>query len=103
LQQSFPGEQLSTLPEDPGRAQSFTHLSPGAYSVDVYAINWSDAPDWYADARQPVPESAPADVVLRFSRREGMFIAPTAKPRIFVELNQGWLFPVTIYFTDQRD
>jgi hypothetical protein len=91
--EELPGEHLSPSPEDPREAKFFMRLAPGAYSVEVYGITWTDSPDWYSPPGSPVPESAPADVVLRLNRRESEFTAPGVEPRLFVDVDRGWLFP----------
>ena len=91
--EKLPGEQQSPRPEHPGEAEFFTRLHPGEYAAEVYGIHWTDSPDWYTPPGQAVPESAPADVVLRLTRRDGVFTPPAAEPLLFAAATPGWLFP----------
>jgi hypothetical protein len=91
--EQLPAEQQSPSPEDPEEAEFFMRLSPGEYAVEVYGITWSDSPDWFTQPDEDVPESAPADIVLRLTRRAGTFVASDTEPRLFAEMDPGWLFP----------
>jgi hypothetical protein len=91
--EELPGEYFSPSPEDPEKAKFFMSLAPGDYSVEVYGIMWNNSPDWYAPPGSPVPESAPADVVLRLSRRQSAFTARDVEPHLFMNVDRGWLFP----------
>jgi hypothetical protein len=90
--EQLPGEQQSPRPEDPEEAEFFVRLAPGEYAVEVYGIDWTGSPAWYSPSGE-APESAPADIVLRLTRRAGTFVAPSAEPRLFAERSPGWLFP----------
>jgi hypothetical protein len=88
-----PGEEMAPDPEDPAQAPGFLPLEPGAYEVEAIAINWSRSPEWHTAPGEPVPATAPADVVLRVRPRAGAFTAPSEEPRFFVVSEPGWLFP----------
>jgi hypothetical protein len=91
--EKLPGEQLTPRRDDPKNARLFCALAPGSYALDVYGIVWHGSPDWYVEPDQPVPDSAPPDVVVRLAPRDGDFEPPTIEPRIFVQTSDRWLFP----------
>jgi len=72
---------------------SFITVPPGQYNVAVYAVMWEDATDWFTGAGEPVSDSAPADFVLRLTRRVESFVALSTEPRFVAGLEAQWLFP----------
>jgi hypothetical protein len=82
-------------PANPEDEKFFISVARGAYQVEIFAIDWHNAPDWYVPVGQPVPEAAPADIVLRLHPRppEATFAAPEAEPRILSRSATDWLFP----------
>ena len=80
---------------EPGAETSgrFITVPPGHYIVACYAVTWQDAPDWFTGVDEPVPDSAPADFVLRFTRRVDSFVAPNANSRFVTGVEEQWLFP----------
>lgn len=89
----LPGEGFLPQPGDRETAALFCPVNTDTYSAEVYGIVWHDAPDWYVAPGAEVPESAPPDVVVRLTPREGEFVPPTTEPRIFVETADRWIFP----------
>lgn len=91
--EELPGGGTSPHKGTPHLRGSFIEMPPGSYSVQAYVIHWTDSPEWYVPGGQPIPESAPVDIVLRMSHRDGAFLAPSSEPRVFVNSNDSWLFP----------
>lgn len=65
-------------------------LPNGKYKAEIYRIVWQGAADWMVPAGQPIPDSAPPDLVLVLQPRT-KFAKPKEEPRL---VGSGtWLFP----------
>lgn len=55
-------------------------LAPGAYNLDVFLIDWSVSPRWWAE--EGVHPDAPADIAVLLRQREGVFSGTPDNPRL---------------------
>lgn len=88
------GEHLpggDSSPEtDEELAGFFVGLPNGLYKAEIYAIVWQGAADWIVPAGEPIPKSAPPDLVLVLRPRQ-KFTKPKEEPRLVGD--GSWLFP----------
>ena len=88
----IPGDGSAQPDSGDTNSGAFLAVPAGKYVVAGYSIVWDNAPDWFVEHGQPVPASAPADIVLVLSRRNQPFAAPDANLRFFTGTSE-WLFP----------
>ncbi len=88
----LPGGDSAQLDSTDTTSGTFIAMPSGEYVATGYSVVWHDAPDWFVEEGQPVPASAPADIVIVLSHRAKRFEAPRASPRFFVNARE-WLFP----------
>jgi hypothetical protein len=91
--EELPGAGDTVCRTDSNRRGFFVDAPAGLYTVEVFAIRWQDSPEWYAAPGAPAPDSAPGDLVLHLSPRQGAFVPPTVEPRVFGDGLDTWLYP----------
>ena len=70
----------------------YCKVKAGAYNVDAYRIDWSDAPQWWREDGV-APEDAPPDLVLSLQPRTSPVPPLAQEPRLGWAVSRSWAFP----------